>query len=310
MRRITGNRSITLILLVCLFGMLATLFYINIINCEARMLDFDSVTIMGTAKEMYLQRSVFLSNWSYQSTMLIDSPEPLVALLYAFTHNVLLAQGLANCILIAVFVALVYVVCKKSGMSIHSRIIVCILFLLPWGAEYLGYQYCMLTDTACYLVRGILQLTVILGYQLFNESNNKKNLFYLVIISIAMCLSTISSGLHSYIVACLPILLSEILLVLRSEEFKLGNDKGQIRIFLYFGVLTVAMMAGLVIKKLLGYDASGGQVFIPISEFFDNIKNMLLAAMYLLHILPGDEIDIISLTGVKFFVRLAIFVLL
>lgn len=310
MRKLTENSAITFILSVCLLGILGLLFYINIINYDARMLDFDSVSIMGTAKEMYLQRSIFLSGWSYQSTMLIDSPELLVAFLYVFTQNVMLAQGLANCILIGVFIALVYAICKRNGMSIHSRIVVCILFLLPWGGEYLGYQYCMLTDTACYLVRGILQLAVIFGYQLFNESNNRKNLFYLVVVSMALCLSTISSGLHSYIVACLPILLSEILLVLRSEEFKLGNDKGQIRIFLYFGALTVAMMAGLVIKKLLGYDASGGQVFIPISEFFDNIKNMLLAAMYLMHILPGDETNIISLTGVKFFVRLAIFVLL
>lgn len=310
MKKWIKSNLLGLIITVCLITSIFFIVLINIIHHDAISLDFDSASIIGTAKEMYSQRKLFLSNWSYQSTMLIDSPAIFTALLLSVINNSLLAQGIANVLCVTILLFLVYKIGKEINLKFSSTILICALFVLPWGCEYLGYQYCMTLDTAAYIIRVSLQLLIIYCYLLMGKEDKRNNINILLgaISLLGVVISTISSGLHTYLVMCVPVLISEFFDVIMKETNQISFDF--LKKHLYIILLTIAAIIGIIIKNVLGYNAWGGQEYITLMELFDNVNNTFLALGYLLHILPDGSVNILSCNGLLYLLRFAFFVLI
>lgn len=62
---------------------------------------YDSGTTFSAALEMWRQKSLVLQDFGYATSLLIDSPAPLVALLFGLTGRFFLAYGLANLLIMA-----------------------------------------------------------------------------------------------------------------------------------------------------------------------------------------------------------------
>ena len=86
-----------LVLFVLLFAQLILLIIFNLTKLSA-VADFDSSAAMAQAMEIHRQKTLFISDWIYQSTLGLDSLLPLASLLYGLTHNIFMAYGIANCI--------------------------------------------------------------------------------------------------------------------------------------------------------------------------------------------------------------------
>lgn len=312
------NRKIEIVLkyalIACLVGLLISIFISNLVQFNSRMLDFDSSTIMGTAKEMYFQKRLFLSNWSYQSTMLLDSTEPLTAIVLLFTHDVFFAQGIANAIWVLFFLVVLFLVYRELNLGVVAKVSATVLFIAPWGREYLGYYYCLFTETACYLPRLVIQLLVIYSYLSLSKRIAKIPVILSIFSGISVFISTISSGLHAFIFFVTPIFFAELIICLVKEghnkKYRIGEDEAQNGVIVYSAFLMIAVVGGLVTKKYFGYGATGGNEFITALNVHDNIRNTVMAIPYLLHVLPDGPVRIVSKTGFMILLKIALFMLM
>ena len=81
--------------------MLIFIFNLTHLKYEA---GFDSSAAMAQAMEIWNQKTIFLKNWEYQSTLGLDSVIIPASIFYGITHNIFLAYGIADCLGVMLYI--------------------------------------------------------------------------------------------------------------------------------------------------------------------------------------------------------------
>lgn len=85
------------ILFVILAAQVAAIVVFNFTRMKYCM-DYDSICALTQAREIWRQKTLALSDWTYQTTLGWDSGVPLAALLYGVTKNLFVSYGIVNCL--------------------------------------------------------------------------------------------------------------------------------------------------------------------------------------------------------------------
>ena len=83
--------------------------------------NYDSSCAYAQIVEMWRQKRILLKDWAYQTTLGIDSPVLLGALLYGITKNAFTAFGLANIVTVIVYAFLFYDILKQADVKKNMR---------------------------------------------------------------------------------------------------------------------------------------------------------------------------------------------
>lgn len=210
MKRIFGKASLTekgfMLLLAASFLIIS---FIDLTLLKSH-LGSDSSTYFYHAIEMWRQKSVFVNDWDYQTTMNIDSPVPLAALLYGICGNIFTAYGLANIVLTALLTAAFWKLTEKFGFTLMVRLFAANLFIGLHIVRYfvsnsLSYASVLFIDNGAYSVKVLLGLVVVICFMELAEGVTRRPAIALTLAG--ACVSGLSSGLWTFSTIVFPLLL-------------------------------------------------------------------------------------------------------
>lgn len=146
-QKITPVHLALIILLVVQFCLIA---YSNITQI-GKNLDGDSSRVFNHIAEMWRQKTLFLPDWSYPSTLEWDCSSILAFPFYMLTNNIILSFGLANIILLAVFLYVVFFLFKDKDLLYP---LLCVnLIIIPYRVGMLEYYNMMFFGAAQYIIK-------------------------------------------------------------------------------------------------------------------------------------------------------------
>ncbi|MDR1001446.1 MAG: hypothetical protein LBL96_11725 [Clostridiales bacterium] len=264
----------------CLFNV-----FINIFKNDD-LLGFDFSVMYTLAIEMWKQKTIF-PEFMYQTTLLLDSPVPLVALFYGLSENIFRAYGIANIILTGVQVALFVKIVRLFSPNAKVSVVIGLTVLLsPFIANYyvpnaIGDLLNNLQVAAAYYsVRiSIGLLYIYLFADALKNKSKRINAASVVLIAIAAVMSFItgmSSGLYLGVTYLVPLTLVSAAVMLHRKEL---NKRVVICVF-SFGALI--LFGRIFAEHTFHWFTYDDKTLVGVNDFFTNLQGIYLGMLELM----------------------------
>ncbi len=202
-------------------GVILVVQFLLVAFCNLTLLDSqidcDVAKMFAHIREMWNQKQIFLEGWSYITTVEFDCGSLLAFPLYGLTGNILLAYGLANILLTALYLWVIFYLFR--GQKWLYPILSSNLILIPYAVGMLDYFNMMFFNGAQYIMKTMLPL-MLLGILMAVERAKKEDgkmhlsvetMFFMVVFAALFFLTSLSSGV--YVMACgiFPVLAAYVL---------------------------------------------------------------------------------------------------
>ncbi|MCR4762772.1 MAG: hypothetical protein K5696_04510 [Lachnospiraceae bacterium] len=214
------DRILDKLILFALIAQIVFIFGMNLFRADT-IIDFDSSSAYLHEMEMGSQGKIFPSEYSYQATMDLDSAAMMSALLYYFTGDIFLSRGIANNLMV-------------------------ILFML-------GYWRMLFVGGGFFAVRALVPLLLISLIPDLDKGNRFRNYaFRLILLLFFVFLGGLSSGAYLLLCAVFPFLLWEFVRAfLKGDYSQVRSKRTGIAI-----LAVLASVAGLILQKAVGFSST------------------------------------------------------
>ena len=237
--------------IVC--GQIIAIILINFLRAKYTM-DYDSICALTQAVEIWKQKTLFLTDWTYQTTLGWDSAVPAAALFYGLTHNIFTAYGIANCLTIILYLYVIHRICKDLEMSRVTEYVILILVFGPYTWDQLGYAKMMFTAAGYYSIKTIMALMAVSIMIRFHKTTQKQIMF-VMLFEVFLFASSISTTVYELICCVGPVILYQIIeIACENKLFENGRWHGKClmkRQYLFSVVSVGAAGAGILLCKVL-----------------------------------------------------------
>lgn len=280
--------------------------YMNLFE-SPKMIDYDGAKLYMHAMEMWRNKSVFIPDWKYITTMELDCSLLLAVPFYAVFHNIFLAFGLSNLIMICGFADVIYAIFRQTPYRRHAPAAV-LLVLTPYAYGMLEYFNMMFFNGAQYVIKVMLPLLLILLLTVpAGRRKRKGNLLLIVVYSLLLFLTSLSSGVYVMFCGLLPLLLYTGFDFLYHREFRKYS-----RYHLMIGAISfAAFAAGCLAGNLSGIVARGSLLFLTKPENWQlNLNAVILGLFQTLDTIPAQDISAVSADGILYLIRILLLFLL
>lgn len=265
--------------------------------------NYDSSCAYAQIVEMWKQKSLLLKDWSYQTTLGIDSPVILGALFYGVTKNAFTAFGLANIVTVIIYVGLFYDILKQADVAKNMRLLAVLFLLTPYSTGQLGYMPMLFTSAGSYAYKLLVPLLLIDILVRMHKGQEIKKYWYLILFATFFVFDTaVSSGEYILLCAVLPLIGYEILHVL------IGNDIKQIfNKRLGFLILESAIyVVGIKVGRRTGIiESVGSQMMLTKAKHFPSVIAKCLTGIFQLFggIPDYEDIPVTQTYGMMYLFR-------
>lgn len=280
--------------------------YMNLFE-SPKMIDYDGAKLYMHAMEMWRNKSVFIPDWKYITTMELDCSLLLAVPFYAVFHNIFLAFGLSNLIMICGFSGVIYAIFRQTPYRRHAPAAV-LLVLTPYAYGMLEYFNMMFFNGAQYVIKVMLPLLLILLLTVpAGRRKRKGNLLLIVVYSLLLFLTSLSSGVYVMFCGLLPLLLYTGFDFLYHREIRKYS-----RYHLIIGAISfAAFAAGCLSGNLSGIVARGSLLFLTKPENWQlNLNAVILGLFQTLDTIPAQDISAVSADGILYLIRILLLFLL
>ena len=290
----------TAALAVLLAAQLAFLCWCNLTQWTNH-LDGDSSTQILKVMEMAKAGSLSLPNWNDTTSLLLDTPLMLAALLMPLFGNAFTAYGAGNILLLAAFVYALWQLLRRASCPLPLRLTALFLLLTPYSyTEVLGYANCMVVQSAHYLMRALYM--VYLLYALVQLEQREKGFGHLVTWLFTLGLGAwiaLSSGLFLLLLVLLPVIAGFVLRAFAANRPRLLLGPGAA--FLVLNLLGFG--AGYFVQRYVIHFASRDAVIAwnSYTEFLPNLSKVVQGYFKLTNALPAEGgVTVLSGQGIVF----------
>jgi hypothetical protein len=102
------------VVLFALIAQIGFILYMNLFRADT-IIDYDSSSVYMHEMEMGSQGKLFPSEYSYQASLDLDGAAVISAFLYRFTGNIFLSRGIANNLVVLLYLFVVGGPCGKGA---------------------------------------------------------------------------------------------------------------------------------------------------------------------------------------------------
>lgn len=290
----------TAALAVLLAAQLAFLCWCNLTQWTNH-LDGDSSTQILKVMEMAKAGSLSLPNWNDTTSLLLDTPLMLAALLMPLFGNAFTAYGAGNILLLAAFVYALWQLLRRASCPLPLRLTALFLLLTPYSyTEVLGYANCMVVQSAHYLMRALYMAYLL--YALVQLERREKGFGHLVTWLFTLGLGAwiaLSSGLFLLLLVLLPVIAGFVLRAFAANRPRLLLGPGAA--FLALNLLGFG--AGYFVQRYVIHFASRDAVIAwnSYTEFLPNLSKVVQGYFKLTNALPAvGGVTVLSGRGIAF----------
>lgn len=227
------------------------------------VIDFDSSSAYMHEMEMGSQGKIFPSEYSYQSTMDLDSASLISAFLFHFTGDIFLSRGIANNLVILLYIWLTGLVLTGIGVSQRWKRFGILLFLIPYSMTILGYWRMLFTGGGFFAFRALVPLLVIsLIMDIDRGAEFEKYAIRTVLLLFILFLTGLSSGAYVVLCAICPLLLWEMINAFLKGDLRQILSKRTILVF----ASVIASITGIAVQKAVGFSSLADRITILRSD--------------------------------------------
>ncbi|MBR5376846.1 MAG: hypothetical protein IK139_06155 [Lachnospiraceae bacterium] len=245
-----------------LLAQLAFVLLMNIFRADT-MIDFDSSSAYMHEMEMGSQGKLFPSEYSYQASLDLDGAAVISAILYRFTGDIFLARGIANDLVVLLYLYVVSSVLGSLPLSKTWKRFGILLFFIPYSVNILGYWRTMFAGGGFFAFRALVPLLIIsLILDLESGKKLKDYAIKALLLLFIVFLTGLSSGAYVMLCAVFPLILWEAVRAflkgapgeIRSKRMRLGL------------AALLAAFAGIVLQKAVGFSSTADSKVILTSK--------------------------------------------
>jgi len=294
-------KTVEIILAIILAIQLLTIIVLNITRL-AYVTGFDSSAAMAQAMEIWKTKSIFLKHWSYQSSLGLDSGLLIASFIYGFIGNIFIAYGIANCIMIGLYIFVINGILREINISKSIRLFMMIVLFTPYSIGSLGYASMLFSHASYYSMKVLIPFMLI--FLLIKITKNRPLGEYIVIatiLGIMTYLTAFSSGLYILVSGILPIFAYELYMAICS-----GNIKNIIsKRLIVYALVTVLYILGYITTIWYGkLDFMRQMRLCSINSLGENISNFLLGFLELFGVVNKKEYIVFSREGIYSLIHL------
>lgn len=262
------------------------------------MLDYDSAMAVRHAVDMWRGGTVFLKDFGYTTSMEIDCASFLAASIYILTGNYGLGISLAHLFLDGILACIIYRLLKNMRVSYEFCMLGVLLVFSPYKYGQLEWSNMLFLSVGQYEFRviSLLFLFLLLSYR---DDFKKKNWIEYGVCQIFIFITVLSTGNYFIITALIPLLLYEILRILREEKFDWRNRNLNL---VFWSIITALCAYGL--RNGMGVVTNRSNMnILKDTEFVDNLWNCMTGVFALFGGLASYDLPVISAEGIACMVR-------
>lgn len=285
------------VLLIVQFGFLC---WCNLTQWQSH-LDGDSSTQILKVLEIWKAGSLSLPNWNDTTTLLLDMPLTLAALLMPVLRDPFIAYGVSNIVWLALLVYGIWQLLRRVSCAMPLRMLALFLILTPYSyTEVLGYANCLLVQSAYYLVRAVYM--VYLMYCLVQLHRGERGFGHLITWLFTLGLGAwigMSSGTFMLLLVLLPVIAGFLVRAFAAGRPRLLLSAGSA--FLVLSLLGFG--AGYYVQRNIIHFSSRDSVIAwnSYTEFLPNLSKVIQGYLKLTNALPAEDgVMILSGEGILF----------
>lgn len=300
------NRKAELVLLALVAAQILYLLVFNVCRMKY-MVNFDSNTYLVQVMQIWKQGKLLIDDYYYSTMLTWDMPTLLAVVFYGITHDVFLAYGLANDVLIILFVFVLNKLCNDLEFTRPAKYLTFVALFATYQYGSVDYMEELFVNGALYGFRIMFMLLLMDVLVCFRKGKPLGRDYILYGISlVGFFLCGISSGIFELGCCVLPLLLYEIWDALeQSSSFRIRSFFNR-RFFLVAGAAVVSV-CGLLANRLLGFDGSSAmkKATMPADGLGKNMINVF-SSLFQLFGWPEKSVGIASLAGIFAFAGVAV----
>lgn len=266
------------------------------------IMDYDSICALTQAAEIWKQKTLFITDWTYQTTLGWDSAVPVAALFYGITKNIFTAYGITNCLIVALYLYVFHRICRDLDMSRVGEYVVYIIVFGPYTWDQLGYAKMMFTAAGYYSIKSIMSVMAVSILIRYHKTKKNQQLFC-ALFELFLFASSISTTVYELICCVGPILLYQVIeIAYENKLFKEGRWNGRCLLqkqYLFSVVSVVVAGAGLLLCKLLSLPINPPAMKLTTtSNLAHNVAASITAVFALFGGSTGWETEAVSVNGI------------
>lgn len=244
---------------VVLFALVAIqilfLFVFNLTRIDDAV-NFDTVEYLTQVMQIWKQKTILIQDYYYSTMLTWDMSTLLAVPFYGVTGNVYLAWGMANNVLILLFIFLLAKLCKDLEYSRFTALFIflCVFSNYQWG--YIDYIEELFINGALYGFRLLFMLIFMdLLVCIYKNKTSVINFVLCILGVIGMFLCGASTGIFAIGCCIAPLFLAELWMKLIDREpIRIKSFVNKPIILL--GVAIVVSLIGVVTSRCLGLSES------------------------------------------------------
>ncbi len=239
-------------MLIALIAQIAFIMYMNLFRGYT-MIDFDSSSAYMHEMEMGSQGKLFPSEYSYQASLDLDGAAVISAFFYRITGNIFLSRGIANTLIVLLYLFIVSSVLRKLSLTETWRRFGTLLFFIPYSMYILGYWRTLFAGGGFFAFRALTPLLIIsLILDIDKGKEIKEYAIRAALTLFIVFLTGLSSGAYVMLCGVSPLVLWEGIRAFLKGDFAEFRSKRTL-----FGVLLLlACGVGMILQKAAGFSSA------------------------------------------------------
>lgn len=256
------------IIFAVFIAQIAFIMYMNLFRADT-IIDFDSSSAYMHEMEMGSQGKLFPAEYSYQASMDLDGAAVISAFFYHFTDNIFLSRGIANNLVVLLYIFVVNSVLRNLPLSKTWKRFGILLFFIPYSVNILGYWRTLFVGGGFFAFRALVPLLMIsLLTDIDKGKKIKEYALRAILLIIIVFLTGLSSGAYILLCAVFPLILWEVLSAFIKADYAQILSKRT----LLGSVVIFAAIMGIVLQKIVGFSSTAdSKVILKSDKWIDAI---------------------------------------
>ncbi len=254
------------VVLFALIAQIGFILYMNLFRADT-IIDYDSSSVYMHEMEMGSQGKLFPSEYCYQGSMDLDSAAVISAFLYHLSGNIFLSRGIANSLVVILYIFVLNYVLANTGISLRWKRFGILLFFIPYSMIMLGYWRMLFTGGGFFALRALVPILMISLIQDIEKGKAFKQYApRAVFVLFIVFLTGLSSGVYILLCGVCPLLVWEFIRAFLKADYGCVRSKRTVLAI----AAVIASVTGMIIQKALGLSSiSDGMNILTSNKWID-----------------------------------------
>lgn len=257
--------------------------------------------------ETWKQQQLMLDNWSWQTTLMWDSPMLLAIPFYGLTKDVFLSMGISNLIHIGLLCTVLYLILKQFDITTSGKLLFFSILFTPFFVtpaltnNQLDYFFVMFFDAAPYVVKiSVIYFVLFTSTRIAQQEHITSKLFLLSSFNlVCIFLTSVSSGLFVLMFGLAPLILGCVIHGIIINEW----DQKKKRECVYLSIcILISLVSKIFAIQVLGYESRDSiAIWTSVTQFWDNLFSIFTGYLLLTGGAAGyDNVQILTFMGIRY----------